>query len=90
MKKRLIILIPAILLYAGLNAAEPSPRIDETALHILQQTVNTLQNIHSCSFTATTNYDVPNDETGLVKHLTVETVNMDLVNDNLKIISRGD
>jgi len=90
MKKRFIMLIPAILLYAGLNAAEPSPRIDETALHILQQTVNTLQSIHSCSFTATANFDVPNNETGLVKHLTVENVSMDLANDHLKIISRGD
>ncbi len=88
MSKRFIILFSIALL--GVNAkAAKAPRVDSTAVYILQRTVETLQNMNSCNFTATLSYDVASDETGMVKHAVVENVSMKRP-DKLQIVSHGD
>lgn len=64
-------------------------RIDSTAVYILHRTGETLQDIKSCSFTAITTYDVPNESLGLIKHSINDKVAIKFP-DKMKVTSSGD
>lgn len=64
-------------------------RIDSTAVFLLHRTGETLQDIKSCSFTAITTYDVPNESLGLIKHAITDKVAIKFP-DKMKVNSSGD
>ncbi len=64
-------------------------RIDSTAVFLLHHTGETLQDIKSCSFTAITTYDVPNENLGLIKHTVNDKVSIKFP-DKMKVTSSGD
>ncbi|MDA6071939.1 DUF2092 domain-containing protein [Flavobacterium sp. AC] len=64
-------------------------RIDSTAVFLLHRAGETLQDIKSCSFTAITTYDVPNESLGLIKHSINDKVTIKFP-DKMKVTSSGD
>ncbi|WP_428230612.1 DUF2092 domain-containing protein [Flavobacterium sp.] len=72
-----------------ITAKSQTQRIDSTAVFLLHRTGQTLQDIKSCSFTAITTYDVPNENLGLIKHAINDRVAIKFP-DKMKITSSGD
>jgi hypothetical protein len=64
-------------------------RIDSTAVFLLHRSGETFQDIKSCSFTAITTYDVPNESLGLIKHAITDKVAIKFP-DKMKVTSSGD
>ncbi|KQO34253.1 hypothetical protein ASF10_00575 [Flavobacterium sp. Leaf82] len=72
-----------------ITANGQTQRIDSTAVFLLHRTGETLQDIKSCSFTAITTYDVPNEILGLIKHTINDKVSIKFP-DKMKVTSSGD
>lgn len=87
MGKKFLFLMGFVILTITTNGQ--TQRIDSTAVFLLHRTGETLQDIKSCSFTAVTTYDVPNESLGLIKHATTDKVSIEFP-DKMKVTSAGD
>ncbi|MDQ6470602.1 DUF2092 domain-containing protein [Flavobacterium sp. LHD-80] len=87
MSKKFLFLIGLVIM--SITSKGQTQRIDSSAVYLLHRAAETLQDIKSCSFTAVTTYDVPNESLGLVKHSTTDKVIMTFP-DKMKISSVGD
>ena len=79
--------ITLLLVNSGLQAQVS--RIDTIAVLILQRMSATLTDLHTCSFTVNTSYDLESDELGLVTHSGEERVYMHKP-DKLMVAADGD
>lgn len=87
MTKKFLFLMGFVII--TITAKSQTQRIDSTAVYLLNRTSETLQDIKSCSFTAVTTYDVPNESLGLVKHAITDKVAIKFP-DRMKVTSTGD
>ncbi|QOG03013.1 DUF2092 domain-containing protein [Flavobacterium sp. MDT1-60] len=87
MTKKKLFLIGLVML--TITTIGQTQRIDSTAVFLLHRTGETFQDLKSCSFTAVTTYDVPNDNLGLIKHAVTEKVAIKFP-DKMKVTSSGD
>lgn len=87
MRRKYLFLIGLIIL--TITVKSQTPRIDSTAVFILNRTTESLQFIKSCSFKAIMTYDIFNENLGLVKHSISEKVSIKFP-DKMKITSSGD
>lgn len=87
MGKKFLFLMGFVIMTITTNAQ--TQRIDSTAVFLLHRTGETLQDIKSCSFTAITTYDVPNESLGLIKHAINDRVAIKFP-DKMKVTSSGD
>lgn len=87
MNKKFLFLLGFVIMSITTNSQ--TQRIDSTAVFLLHRTGETLQDIKSCSFTAVTTYDVPNESLGLIKHAITDKVAIKFP-DKMKVTSSGD
>jgi hypothetical protein len=87
MGKKFLFLVGFVIL--TITAKGQTQRIDSTAVFLLHRAGETLQDIKSCSFTAITTYDVPNESLGLIKHAITDKVSIKFP-DKMKVTSAGD
>lgn len=87
MIKKFLFLMGFVIVTSTVKAQ--TQRIDSTAVYLLNRTSQTLQDIKSCSFTAITTYDVPNESLGLIKHSITDKVAIKFP-DKMKVTSTGD
>jgi hypothetical protein len=87
MNKKFLFLMGFVIMAITTNGQ--TQRIDSTAVFLLHRTGETLQDIKSCSFTAVTTYDIPNESLGLIKHAITDKVAIKFP-DKMKVTSTGD
>lgn len=87
MNRKLLFLVGFVIM--SITTKAQTQRIDSTAVYLLKRTSVTFQDIKSCSFTAVTTYDIPNESLGLIKHAITDKVAIKFP-DKMKVISAGD